>query len=111
MEVDAPEPLIASRQNSQLLLPKVAAHLMSSILPFYNISIAPKVRQTLADFQISHSRLVIPTTDNIERMKSLLEAATALVETKNAVEKTDYNVQATKRQLGIEEGEGERESM
>jgi hypothetical protein len=129
MEVDTPAPAIASRQNSQ---PKVsvnnvvqsraasgsstptplvakagsqAAHLMSFNLPFHKISIAPKVRQTLTDFRISHSRLVIPTADNIARLESLLEAAGALVETKKAMEKTDYNIHVAKRQLGIEEGE------
>lgn len=64
-------------------------------------AIAPKITQALAELGISHSRLVMPTRENCAHLESILEATTALVETKRVADKVDYDIQVLKNRLGM----------
>lgn len=79
------------------------AYLRSFKLPTPKAAIAPKITQALAELGISHSRLVMPTRENIGQLESLLEATTALVETKRVVDKVEYDIQVLKNRLGMQE--------
>lgn len=79
------------------------AFLRSFKLPVPKAAIAPKVTAALAELGISHSRLVMPTRDNIALLESLLEATTALVETKRVVDKVEYDINVLKARLGMRE--------
>ncbi|KAF5387728.1 hypothetical protein D9615_000555 [Tricholomella constricta] len=82
------------------------AHLRSYKLPVPKAAVAPKITAALAELGISHSRLVMPTRDNIMQLESLLEATTALVETKRVVDKVDYDIRVLKSRLGMRESQG-----
>lgn len=69
-------------------------------------AIAPKITQALAELGISHSRLVMPTRENCAHLESLLEATTALVETKRVADKVDYDIQVLKDRLGRRASQG-----
>lgn len=89
------------------------AYLRSFKLPTPKAAIAPKITQALAELGISHSRLVMPTRENAAHLEALLEATTALVETKRVVDKVEYDIQVMKNRLAIKEqresGEGDAE--
>jgi DNA methyltransferase 1-associated protein 1 len=82
-----------------------AAHQLATLrsfkLPVPKAAIAPKVTQALAELGISHTRLVMPTRTNVQQLESLIEAATALVETKRLVDKVDMEIQVAKTRLGM----------
>lgn len=82
------------------------AYLRSFKLPVPKAAIAPKVTGALAELGISHSRLVMPTRDNIALLESLLEATTALVEIKRVVDKAEYDSNVLKTRLGMRESSG-----
>jgi DNA methyltransferase 1-associated protein 1 len=82
------------------------AYLRSFKLPVPKAAIAPKVTAALAELGISHSRLVMPTRDNIALLESLLEATTALVETKRVVDKVEYDINVLKTRLGMRDSSG-----
>lgn len=90
-------------------------YLRSYKLPTPKSALAPKIAQVLAEVGISHTRLVMPTRDNSARLESLLEAATALVETKKQVDRIEQEIRMAQERLGqgsVEddaEGEGEAE--
>lgn len=70
----------------------------------------------LAELNISHTRLVMPTKDNVQRLELLLEAAVNLIETKKAVDKLEYDINVAKGRLGLkpiraEEEEEEEEDV
>lgn len=48
----------------------------------------------------------MPTRENCAQLESLLEATTALIETKKLVDKVDYDIQVLKTRLGNRESEG-----
>ncbi|KAF9006567.1 hypothetical protein BDQ17DRAFT_1351968 [Cyathus striatus] len=88
------------------------AYLRSYRLPILKPAIQPKITQALAELGISHSRLVMPTRENCAQLESLLEATTALVETKRLVDKVEYDIQVIKERLGmrrsqVPDGDGE----
>ncbi|KAF5363422.1 hypothetical protein D9756_000389 [Leucocoprinus leucothites] len=84
------------------------AFLRSFKMPTPKAAIAPKVTQALTELGISHSRLVMPTRDNVAQLESLVEATVALVEMKRVVDKVDYDLEVLRTQLGLNEGqEGE----
>ncbi|KAJ7765063.1 hypothetical protein DFH07DRAFT_867200 [Mycena maculata] len=78
------------------------AYLRSFKLPFPKASVAPKVTQALAELGVSHTRLVMPTQGNVALLEGLIEAATALVETKKVVDKVEYDIQVLKNRLGMQ---------
>lgn len=65
----------------------------------------------LGEIGISHGRLVMPTRDNCVQLESLLEAATALVETKKVVDKVEQDIRVLKARLGKRESEGAEDSF
>ena len=67
---------------------------------------APKIAQALAELRISHTRLVMPTRENSAQLESLLEATSALVETKKLVDKAEYDIKVLKARLGDRGSEG-----
>ncbi|KAF9821192.1 hypothetical protein IEO21_00800 [Rhodonia placenta] len=88
-----------------------AAYLRSYKLPQPKITSAAKVAQVLGEIGISHGRLVMPTRDNCVQLESLLEAATALVETKKVVDKVEQDIRVLKARLGKRESEGAEDSF
>lgn len=82
------------------------AYLRSFKLPVPKAAIAPKVTAALAELGISHTRLVMPTRENVAQLESLLEATTALVETKRVVDKVEYEINVSKVRLGMRESLG-----
>lgn len=78
-----------------------AAYIRSFKLPVPKAAIAPKIAQAFSELGLSHSRLVMPTRENCAQFEALLEATTALVETKRVVDKVEYDIQVLKGQLGM----------
>ena len=83
-------------------------YLRSYKLPQPKAPSAAKVAQVLGELGISHTRLVMPTRDNCAQLESLLDAATALVETKKVVDKVEQDIRIMKARLG-EQDPGGRE--
>jgi hypothetical protein len=88
------------------------AYLRSFKLPTPKAAIAPKVTLALSELGISHSRLVMPTRENVAHFESLLEATTALIEIKRLIDKADYDIKVSRNRLGLREksqsvGDGE----
>ncbi|KAL6309729.1 hypothetical protein BKA93DRAFT_723410 [Sparassis latifolia] len=81
-------------------------YLRSYKLPAPKITAAPKVAQVFAELGISHTRLVMPTRENCQQLESLIEAATALVETKKVVDKVDQDIRVMKARLANRQSEG-----
>ncbi|KAF8165527.1 SWR1-complex protein 4 [Crassisporium funariophilum] len=104
IRTDIPATAVATKAAHQ------PAYLRSFKLPIPKAAIAPKITQALAELGISHSRLVMPTRENIAQLESLLDATTALVETKRVADKVDQDIQVLKVRLGMransELGEG-----
>lgn len=82
------------------------AHLRSYKLPVPKAAVAPKITAALAELGVSHSRLVMPTRDNIMQLEALLEASTTLVETKRVMDKVEYDLRIVKSRLGMRESLG-----
>ena len=88
------------------------AYLRSFKLPTPKAAIAPKVTLALSELGISHSRLVMPTRENVVQLESLLDATTVLIEIKRLVDKADYDIKVSRNRLGLREksqsvGDGE----
>lgn len=88
------------------------AYLRSFKLPTPKAAIAPKVTLALSELGISHSRLVMPTRENVTQFESLLDATTALIEIKRLIDKADYDIKVARNRLGLREkshslGDGE----
>ncbi|KAH0839959.1 hypothetical protein J3R83DRAFT_914 [Lanmaoa asiatica] len=79
----------------------VPVHLRSFKLPVPKATIAPKVTQALAELGITHTRLVMPTRDNCSQLESLIDATTALIETKKVVDRVDQDIRVLKARLGV----------
>ncbi|KAF8812255.1 hypothetical protein BYT27DRAFT_7087203 [Phlegmacium glaucopus] len=79
------------------------AYLRSFKLPTPKAAIAPKVTLALSELGISHSRLVIPTRENVAQFESLLDATTTLIETKRLIDKADYDIKVLRNRLGLRE--------
>ncbi|THH30334.1 hypothetical protein EUX98_g3846 [Antrodiella citrinella] len=85
------------------------AYLRSFKLPTPKAAIAPKIAQLMAELQISHTRLVMPTRANSAKLEELLEAASQLIEQKKLLDKADMDIRMAKARLGngtSESGEG-----
>ncbi|KAI0082524.1 hypothetical protein K474DRAFT_531469 [Panus rudis PR-1116 ss-1] len=79
-------------------------YLRSFKLPVPKSATAPKIAQVLGELGISHTRLVMPTRENCNRLESLIEAAAALVETKKLVDKVEQDIRISKIRLASSEG-------
>ena len=64
-----------------------------------------KVLQAFAEMGLSPSRLVMPTKENVAQLEGLLEAVTAMLETKKLLDKVDHDIQVTKKQLAMRNGQ------
>ncbi|EMD41063.1 hypothetical protein CERSUDRAFT_80713 [Gelatoporia subvermispora B] len=80
-------------------------YLRSYKLPAPKMTAAPKIAQVLGELGISHTRLVMPTRDNCAQLESLLEAASALVETKKLVDKVDQDIRTLTARLSNRQSE------
>ncbi|KAJ6628801.1 hypothetical protein B0H10DRAFT_1777446 [Mycena sp. CBHHK59/15] len=78
------------------------AYLRSFKLPFPKSAVAQKVTQALTELGIAHTRLVMPTQNNLMLLDSVLDATTSLVETKKVVDKVEYEIQVLKTRLGMQ---------
>jgi len=81
-------------------------HLRSFKLPVPKPAIAQKVSQAMAELGIPHVRLVMPTRENCAQLESLLDATSALVETKKVVDRVDQEIRILKARLGRKASEG-----
>ncbi|KAI3621491.1 swr1-complex protein 4 [Moniliophthora roreri] len=107
---DATHCIIRNEPSSTMPATKAAhapSYMRSYKLPVPKAAIAPKVTQVLTELEIQHSRLVMPTKDNCALLESLLEATTALVETKKMIDRVDYDIKVMQSQLEIRDTEGE----
>lgn len=84
-------------------------YLRSYKLPTPKSALAPKIAQVLGELGVSHTRLVMPTKDNCVRLESLLEATTALVETKRQVDRIEQEIRVAQERLGQGSAEGDAE--
>ncbi|EIN10484.1 SWR1-complex protein 4 [Punctularia strigosozonata HHB-11173 SS5] len=93
-----------------------AAHLRSSRIPFPKPSSnAPKIIQCLQELGINHLRLIMPTRENIQQLEGVMDAASALVETKKVVDRVEQEIRVLKAQLlekdsADAEGDGEADA-
>ncbi|KAF9226646.1 hypothetical protein BS17DRAFT_775926 [Gyrodon lividus] len=83
----------------------VPVHLRSFKLPIPKAAIAPKVTQALNELGITHARLVMPTRENCAQLESLLEATSALLETKKVVDRVEQDIRVLKARLGMRDSE------
>ncbi|KAF8592184.1 hypothetical protein K439DRAFT_1400961 [Ramaria rubella] len=77
------------------------AHLRSTKLPYPKASIAPKVTALLTELGVSHTRLVMPTQQNIQHLEEVLDAAAVLIDTKKSIDRIDQEIRTQKKLLGI----------
>ncbi len=95
----------------------VPVHLRSYKLAQPKTAIAPRVFQLLGELGLSHSRLVMPTRENLAKFSSLVDAAQQLVEIKKAVDKHEQDIKTSKARLATlrgekpEGGEGDGEGL
>jgi DNA methyltransferase 1-associated protein 1 len=82
-----------------------AAFLRSFRLPYPKAAVQAKVTQIAAELGISLSRLVMPTRDTLAQHEALLQAITALVETKKVADHMDQEIRTAKIRLGMRESE------
>ncbi|KAG8218672.1 hypothetical protein J3R82DRAFT_4338 [Butyriboletus roseoflavus] len=97
------EPPTGSTNTTKIIHAPV--HLRSFKLPVPKATIAPKVAQALVELGITYTRLVMPTRENCSQLESLLDATTALIETKKVVDRVDQDIRVLKARLGIRESE------
>ncbi|TFK22344.1 SWR1-complex protein 4 [Coprinopsis marcescibilis] len=82
------------------------AFLRSAKIPWLkNNSIQGKIVQSFTEMGLSPSRLVMPTKENVAQLESLIEAVTAMVETKKHLDKVEYDIQVLKKQLDPQSGD------
>ena len=65
----------------------------------------------MGELGVSHTRLVMPTRDNCAHLESLLEAASALVETKKQVDRIEQEMRVLQERLGKSSEGGDEEAM
>ncbi|KAF5333479.1 hypothetical protein D9611_002640 [Ephemerocybe angulata] len=108
---DAQHCIIRTELSSNTPATKAAhqpAYARSSKIPYLkNNSMQTKILQSFAEMGLSPSRLVMPTKENCAQLEGLLEAVTAMLETKKHLDKVDYDIQVLKKQLGMKTGEGD----
>ncbi|PCH40988.1 hypothetical protein WOLCODRAFT_137117 [Wolfiporia cocos MD-104 SS10] len=84
-------------------------YLRSYKLPTPKVASTAKVAQALGELGISSTRLVMPTRENCAQLESLLETASALVETKKVVDKVEHDIRVLKERMGMGERDSEAE--
>jgi DNA methyltransferase 1-associated protein 1 len=85
-----------------------AAHtpvfLRSYKLPTVRAAVQPRVTQVLTELGLRTDRLVMPTQENVQQLELLLNAASALVETRKVVERVEQEIRVVKERLALKEG-------
>jgi DNA methyltransferase 1-associated protein 1 len=83
-----------------------AAHqpgfLRSFKLPVPKATISQKVTQALSELGVNHSRLVMPTADNLKFLEALLDETVKLLDLKKHVDKIEYDINVAKQRLGMQ---------
>lgn len=82
-----------------------AAALRSYKIPTPKQAMATKVTQTLSEYGISSSRLVMPTRDNLLHLESLIDAAVSLVEVKKNVDRVEHDIKVLKGEVLRRDGQ------
>ncbi|KAI0053746.1 hypothetical protein FA95DRAFT_484388 [Auriscalpium vulgare] len=88
-----------------------AATLRSFKIAYPKSAVAAKVTQVVAELGVSLNRLVVPSRDTLAQHEALLEAASALVETKKVVDRVDQDIRVARARLGLRESEGAETPM
>ncbi len=83
-----------------------AVHLRSFKIPTPKASIAPKVAQALAELGIQHTRLVMPTRENLLHLEALLDATYSLIEVKKVMDKVYHEIRTYKMRLSMRNSDG-----
>ena len=73
-----------------------SASLRSYKIPTPKQAVATKVAQTLTEYGINSSRLVMPTRENVLHLESLVDATTLLLETKKNVDRVELEIKTMK---------------
>ncbi|KAJ3533912.1 hypothetical protein NMY22_g7143 [Coprinellus aureogranulatus] len=106
---DAQHCIIRTELSSNMPATKAAhqpAYARSSKIPYLkNNSMQPKILQCFAEMGLSPSRLVMPTKENVQQLEGLLEAVSAMLDTKKHLDKVEYDIQVAKKQLAMRNGE------
>jgi len=66
---------------------------------------ATKVAQTLLEYGVNSSRLVMPTRENLLHLESLIDATTSLVEIKKNVDRVEQDIRLLKGELTKRDGQ------
>lgn len=84
-----------------------SVHLRSSLIPTPKAAVLTKVTSVFSEMNLSHSKLVMPSTANIEKMEALMAATGGLVDMKRMVDKVEQEVRVLRSRLrgGSEAGE------
>ena len=110
---DAQHCIIRTELSSNTPATKAAhqpAYARSSKIPYLkNNAMQPKILQCFAEMGLSPSRLVMPTKENVQQLDGLLEAVTAMLDTKKHLDKVEYDIHVAKKQLAVRNGEGVEE--
>ncbi|KAF9644509.1 hypothetical protein BDM02DRAFT_938105 [Thelephora ganbajun] len=76
-----------------------AATLRSYKLPTPKQAMATKVAQTLLEYGVNSSRLVMPTRENLLHLESLIDATTLLLEAKKNVDRVEQDIRLMKAKV------------
>lgn len=91
-----------------------AAHLRSYKIPAPKQAVATRVAQTLSEYGVNSSRLVMPTSQNIQHLESLIDTTTLLLDTKKNVDRVEQEIRIMKAKVLRRDGqfgEGEETPM
>lgn len=88
-----------------------AIHIRTWKIPQPKSTLAPRIAQILSELGISSQKLVMPTRENVQMMDSLMQAASALAETKKQVDRVEHEIRVARKVLGMEEEEEAEESI
>ena len=81
------------------------AALRSYKLPAPKQAMATKVAQTLSEYDINSTRLVMPTRENLLHLESLIDATMLLLETKKNVDRVEQDIRVMKAKILRRDGQ------
>ncbi|KAJ3921841.1 hypothetical protein F5877DRAFT_35054 [Lentinula edodes] len=87
------------------------AYFRSVRIPYPKAGIADKVNALLAEVGVTNSRLVMPTHANCQRLESVTDAATNLIELKRVLDKVNLDIEVLKNRLQLREDGGDSASV
>ena len=80
------------------------AFLRSYKIPTVRAAVQPRVAHVLSETGLLADRLVMPTLENVQLLEQLLNATTALVETRKVVERVEQDIRVYKERIALKEG-------